>query len=99
MISMRLQTQCLIGLLLLCYFPLHAQTLNDQSFGKGLINFTAADSSFTVKFAPRIQTRFQSAWNHDGNNYGDAEYNFLVRRARFKFDGWAYSPKLRYNLE
>ncbi len=99
MIFMRLQSPWLISLVLLCYFPLHAQSLNDQSFGKGLINFTAADSSFTVKFAPRIQTRFQSAWNHDGNNYGDAEYNFLVRRARFKFDGWAYSPKLRYKLE
>jgi len=95
---MRFQTQCLIGLLVLCYFPLHAQTLNDQSFGKGLINFTAADSSFTVKFAPRIQTRFQSAWNHDGNNYGAADYNFLVRRARLKFDGWAYSPNLKYKI-
>lgn len=96
---MRLQTPWLISLVLLCYFPIQAQSLNEQSFGKGLINFTAADSSFTVKFAPRIQTRFQSAWNHDGNNYGDAEYNFLVRRARFKFDGWAFSPKLKYKLE
>jgi phosphate-selective porin OprO/OprP len=99
MIFMRLQTPWLLSLLFLCYFPIHAQSLNEQSFGKGLINFTAADSSFTVKFAPRIQTRFQSAWNHDGNNYGDAEYNFLVRRARFKFDGWAFSPKLKYKLE
>jgi len=99
MIFMRLQTPWLLSLLFLCYFPIQAQNLNEQSFGKGLINFTAADSSFTVKFAPRIQTRFQSAWNHDGNNYGDAEYNFLVRRARFKFDGWAFSPKLKYKLE
>jgi phosphate-selective porin OprO and OprP len=99
MIYMRLQTTWLLGLSFLCFLPIHAQTLNDQSFGKGLINFTAADSSFTVKFAPRIQTRFQSAWNHDGSNYGDAEYNFLVRRARFKFDGWAFSPKLKYKLE
>ena len=96
---MRSQTTWLLGLSFLCFLPIHAQTLNDQSFGKGLINFTAADSSFTVKFAPRIQTRFQSAWNHDGSNYGDAEYNFLVRRARFKFDGWAFSPKLKYKLE
>jgi phosphate-selective porin OprO/OprP len=89
----------LIGLSLFLFIPLNAQTLGDQKFGKGLLNFTAADSSFTVKFAPRIQTRFQSAWNHDGSNYGEGEYNFLVRRARFKFDGWAYSPKLRYKLE
>jgi len=27
------------------------------------------------------------------------EQNFLVRRARLKFDGFAYSPKLKYKLE
>lgn len=99
MIVMRLSQVCLFGLSLFLFSPLNGQTLNDQKFGKGLLNFTAADSSFTVKFAPRIQTRFQSAWSHDGDTYGEGEYNFLVRRARFKFDGWAYSPKLRYKLE
>jgi hypothetical protein len=31
--------------------------------------------------------------------YGNAEYNFIIRRARLKFDGWAYSPKLKYKIE
>ena len=32
-----------------------SQTLEDMKFGKGMINFTAKDSSFSVKFAPRFQ--------------------------------------------
>lgn len=83
----------------MCTSQLFSQEISDTKFGKGIINFTAKDSSFSVKFAPRIQARYQSAWNHDGDKYGSAEYNFLIRRARLKFDGWAYSPKLKYKIE
>ena len=76
-----------------------AQEISDTSFGKGLINFVAKDSSFSVKFAPRFQVRSISSWNHDGNQYGSPEHNFIVRRARLKFDGFAYSPKLKYKIE
>jgi len=76
-----------------------AQEISDTKFGKGIINFTAKDSSFSVKFAPRIQARYQTLWAHDGNKYGNPEYNFSIRRARLKFDGWAYSPKLQYKIE
>lgn len=76
-----------------------AQNISDTSFGKGLINFVAKDSSFSIKFAPRFQVRSMSSWNHDGNNYSSAEHNFTVRRARLKFDGFAYSPKLKYKLQ
>ena len=34
------------------------QGVDETSFGKGLLNFVAADSSFSVKFAPRIQVRY-----------------------------------------
>ena len=78
---------------------LNAQEISDTSFGKGLINFVAKDSSFSVKFAPRFQVRSISSWDYDGNQYGSAEHNFIVRRARLKFDGFAYSPKLKYKLE
>ncbi|MEM7187867.1 MAG: porin, partial [Bacteroidota bacterium] len=57
------------------------------------------DSSFSVKFAPRIQGRYMIDWNHDGENYGSGEQNVLIRRARLKFDGYAYSKKLRYKIE
>lgn len=72
---------------------------NSTSFGKGMINFVAKDSSFSIKFAPRFQVRYNSNWNYDGNSYSSPEYNFLVRRARLKFNGFAYSPKLRYKIE
>ncbi len=78
---------------------LFSQEISDTSFGKGLLNFTAKDSTFSVKFAPRIQVRTNAAWLHDGDKYGEANFDFLVRRARLKFDGFAFSPKLRYKIE
>ena len=76
-----------------------SQEISDTSFGKGLINFVAKDSSFSVKFAPRFQVRSMTSWDHDGNQYISPEHNFIVRRSRLKFDGFAYSPKLKYKLE
>jgi len=76
-----------------------SQEISDAKFGKGLINFTAKDSSFSVKFAPRMQARYNMSWDHDGDNYGSGEQNFSIRRARLKFDGFAYSPKLKYKIE
>jgi len=84
---------------LLFTINLHSQEISDTKFGKGLINFTAKDSSFSVKFAPRIQFRANTVWNYDGDEYENPEYNFLIRRARLKFDGWALTPKLKYKIE
>ena len=77
----------------------YAQKISDTKFGKGMINFIAKDSSFSVKFSPRIQTRYESKWDFNGDDYDPAEYNFLVRRSRLKFDGFAFSPKLIYKIE
>jgi len=89
----------LVAIALIALTSLNAQEISDTTFGKGLINFVAKDSSFSVKFAPRFQVRSMSSWDHDGNQYGSPEHNFIVRRARLKFDGFAYSPKLKYKLE
>ena len=88
-----------IVIFLCAFISTKAQEISDTSFGKGLINFVAKDSSFSIKFAPRFQVRTNSTWNYDGNQYGNAEFDFIVRRARLKFDGFAYSPKLKYKLE
>ena len=40
-----------------------AQEISDTSFGKGLVNFVAKDSTFSVKFAPRFQVRSMSSWD------------------------------------
>lgn len=93
-------TRILYLALFMCFtLFVNAQEISDTSFGKGLINFTAKDSSFSVKFAPRFQVRSMSSWDHDGSQYTSPEHNFIVRRARLKFDGFAYSPKLKYKLE
>ena len=39
---------------------IQAQQISDTKFGKGMLNFIAKDSSFSVKFAPRMQSRFES---------------------------------------
>ena len=88
-----------LALVISVMFSVNSQEISDTSFGKGLINFVAKDSSFSIKFAPRFQVRSISSWDHDGNQYGSPEHNFIVRRARLKFDGFAYSPKLKYKVE
>jgi len=78
---------------------LQAQEINDNKFGNGMINFIAKDSSFSVKFAPRIQSRYQTERSYYEENYDPVDINFSVRRARLKFDGFAFSPKLKYKIE
>ena len=76
-----------------------AQEISDTSFGKGLVNFVAKDSTFSVKFAPRFQVRSMSSWDHNGDIYESPEHNFIVRRARLKFDGFAYNKNLIYKTD
>ena len=78
---------------------LQAQEISDIKFGNGMINFIAKDSSFSVKFAPRIQSRYQTERSYYEENYDPVDINFSVRRARLKFDGFAFSPKLKYKIE
>ena len=78
---------------------LQAQEISDNKFGNGMINFIAKDSSFSVKFAPRIQSRYQIERSYYEENYDPVDINFSVRRARLKFDGFAFSPKLKYKIE
>jgi phosphate-selective porin OprO and OprP len=85
--------------LLLSIFTIKAQEISDTRFGKGMINFVAKDSSFSVRFAPRIQFRTNAIWFYDGEKYGKPFQNFVIRRARLKFDGFVVNTKLRYKIE
>ena len=76
-----------------------AQETNSPKFGKGLFNLVGKDSSFTMKVATRMQFLAIANWDADDGSYTNPESNFLVRRARLKFDGFAFSPKLKYKLE
>lgn len=81
-------------------FYAHSQDITTNTFGNGLINVVAKDSSYSGNFAFRFQSLYQSDWNYAGNkNLQAAETNFLIRRARFKFKGFVYSPKLEYKFE
>lgn len=83
--------------LFICLFAFvvsNAQETEAPIFGKGIFNLVGKDSTFTMKVAARAQ--FLSSFvSSDGENHS----NFLVRRARLKFDGFAFSPKLEYKLE
>ncbi|REE83722.1 phosphate-selective porin O/P [Lutibacter oceani] len=72
-----------------------AQETNAPKFGKGLLNLVGQDSTWTMNVAARMQ--FLTTANFQEGESGES--NFLVRRARLKFGGYAFSPKLKYKLE
>lgn len=85
----------LIVLLMSLSISVMAQETNAPKFGKGLFNLVGQDSTWTMKIGTRMQ--FLAITNlEDGSS---PESNFLVRRARLKFDGYAFSPKLKYKME
>jgi len=70
-------------------------------FGKGL-NFYGADSSFHIKFGFRFQNLYNANWTVAGdelNNIQGYDQSFLIRRSRLKFNGFAFSPKVKWKLE
>lgn len=89
----------LVALLILTYLNVSAQETQAPPFGKGLFNLVGQDSSWTMKIAARMQFLAISNWEVQDGNLINPESNFLVRRARLKFDGFAFSPKLEYKLE
>ncbi|WP_460189892.1 porin [Urechidicola sp. KH5] len=82
-----------------CFSFISAQEKGKSTFGKGLVNFVARDSTFLIKFAPRIQFLATSNWDLEEGNDNASNTSFLIRRARLKFDGYAFSPKLLYKFE
>jgi len=77
-----------------------AQIKTDTKFGKGLYNVIAVDSSWSMKLGARFQTLFVGDFDiNQDDEIENANSNFLIRRSRLKFDGFAYSPKLEYKLE
>jgi len=73
----------------------NAQNEPKSPLGKH-IEFVAADSLFSIKFSPTIQIRYQGDDNPSTGNWDD---RMLIRRARLKIDGFAYSPKLKYAIQ
>ncbi|BDS09802.1 OprO/OprP family phosphate-selective porin [Aureispira anguillae] len=87
-----------------CFFVLMTCNVSAQfkmpRFGKGL-SFVAKDSTFKLKFNARIQSLFvveYDAANKD-SSISNTSSNFMIRRARIKFGGYAFSPKIAYKIE
>jgi hypothetical protein len=90
----------LLSLLILALTTsLIAQETNAPKFGKGLFNLVGKDSTYTMKVGARMQFLSVNSWDIEDGNLINPESNFLVRRARLKFDGFAFTPKLKYKLE
>ncbi len=89
-----------LGLLLSISFLSFSQETNAPKFGKGLFNLVGKDSTWSMKIATRMQFLAIAEWE-EGANGGlvDPQQNFLVRRARLKFNGFVYSTKLKYKME
>ena len=89
-----------LGLILSGILTSFSQETNAPKFGKGLFNLVGQDSTWTMKIATRMQFLSTSTWDEGADSgWVDPNNNFLVRRARLKFDGFAYTPKLKYKLE
>ncbi len=72
-----------------------------KNFGKGL-NFYGKDSSFHVKFGFRFQNLYTGTWNVVNDDLGTItghQSNFLIRRSRLKFNGFAFSPRIQWKVE
>ena len=79
---------------------LKAQEINVPQFGKGILNLVGQDSTWTMKASARMQFLGIGQWGeNEQGNLASVGSNFLVRRARLKFNGFAYSPKFKYKVE
>lgn len=90
-----------LALLLFCT-TLFSQEDNAPPFGKGLFHLKGKDNSWDMKIGFRMQFLASNQWLEQDNDDGfllEPQSNFLIRRSRLKFDGFAFSPKLEYKFE
>lgn len=84
----------IFGILIIIFTTVSAQTVYG-TFGEGLI-FIPADSSFSMQMNLRMQNLYEGEYYLQSDKF---ESGFLVRRARLKFGGHAYTPKVTYKIE
>jgi phosphate-selective porin OprO/OprP len=93
------QLRNVVILACICVFlNANAQESNAPKFGKGLFNLIGQDSTWSMKIGLRFQTLATSNWDAK-NGLSNPESSMLIRRSRLKFDGFAFSPKLKYKVE
>lgn len=78
----------------------NAQDIVNNSFGSGFYNVVAADSSYSMKFAARMQSLYVGEWDvNESEGLHNSSSQFLIRRARLKFGGFVLNPKVKYKIE
>lgn len=95
---MKYKTLVILVLLLSTQF-LKAQEIQTSTFGKGIFNIVGKDSTWSMKIGARMQFLALASWENNDGELINGESNFLIRRARLKFDGFALTPKLKYKIE
>lgn len=77
----------------------NAQDIQGPRFGKGILNISGKDSTWSMNFTTRFQLLGSGTWQENQDGGTDFNSNFLVRRARLKFKGFAFTKNLTYKLE
>lgn len=75
--------------------------LEPYKFGKGF-RYANPSGDFSIKFGFRFQSLMMADWNVRNDDFATIEdlgTNFLIRRSRLKFDGHAFTKKLKYKFE
>lgn len=97
---MKITQSFIAAIILLFSFTAKAQDITESRFGKGLFNVVAKDSSYSANLTFRMQSLFTTEWGiPETGDWRDAETNMLIRRARLKVSGFAYTPKLEYKIQ
>jgi phosphate-selective porin OprO and OprP len=65
--------------------------------GKGF-GLVTRDSIFSINFQFRMQNR-AAYYSKSESDFDPEEFEFRVRRLRFKFEGFVYNPKLTYYIQ
>ncbi len=91
----------IVFLILFCEASL-AQSKLESMYRKGIEINAYTDSTktkaiFQLKPTFRFQSRFETSGDAAGNEKWES--NFLIRRARLKFDGFVLTPNLMYKVE
>ena len=85
---------------LCCSATIFGQEVVNNSFGNGFYNVIAADSSYSMKLAARMQSLYIADWDvNDADGIHNENSQFLIRRARLKFGGFVFNPKIKYKIE
>jgi hypothetical protein len=92
------KTTLVVLVLLLSSFGAVSQvSFNSYARKQKGVGLVTSDSTFSLNFQFRIQSR--ALFTTESKEGTPGTYEFRVRRLRFKFEGFVYNPKLTYYIQ